>query len=296
MRDGGVEKGRKDRLEDSIVGGNGSRVVSRGRVWRESAGVGGEVVPLGLLSSSEKRSEDVVVELSGSSGSRELEVDDEDGLQDEPPGDELLDGLSEDGLDEGEGREGDPVGEPLLVVGGSRRLESLDGEVSGESVTQNVGYGGSHSEGVEEDGNEKSGDESEEGVGLGNVSLSLEVSSELMLAELLVEGGDLSLHRVGSSLNDRVVENLLSDSLSLNLSSRSSVGSLHLRVLSGVGSLLGSGRVNGGRGGSGRGGGSSRSSGRVDDVRRVGSGSGRVVNGLRVGSLSVIHFELSERC
>lgn len=88
-----------------------------------------------------------------------------------------------------------------------------------------------------------------------------------------------------------MVENLLSNSLSLNLSGRSSVGSLDLSVLSGVGSLLGSGRVDaGGRGGSGGGGRSSRSSGRVDDVRRVGSGSSRVVDGLRVGSLSVIHL------
>jgi len=59
--------------------GNGSRVVSRGRVGRESAGVGGEVVPLDLLSSSEKRSENVIVKLSGSSSSRELEVCEKEG-------------------------------------------------------------------------------------------------------------------------------------------------------------------------------------------------------------------------
>jgi len=38
-----------------------------------------------------------------------LLTDDEDGLENEPPRDELLNGLAEDGLDQGESGERDPV-------------------------------------------------------------------------------------------------------------------------------------------------------------------------------------------
>lgn len=44
-----------------------------------------------------------------------------------------------------------PVSKPLLVVIGARRLDSLDGEVSGEGPTDKVGDGGSEAEHVEED-------------------------------------------------------------------------------------------------------------------------------------------------
>ena len=49
-----------------------------------------------------------------------------------------------------------PVCEPLLVVVLSGRLDSLDGEVSGESPTDKIGDRGGEAEHVEEDQNDGS--------------------------------------------------------------------------------------------------------------------------------------------
>ena len=106
----------------------------------------------------------------------------------------------------------------------------------------------------------------------------------------LVESADLSEDTLLSPLHDGMVQDLLSDSVSLYLSLVGGVGSLDFGVLSSVGGLLrGRGLDSVRRGRCSRGGSRGRRNG-VNNLGSVGSGSSRVVDGLRVGSLSGIHL------
>ena len=113
---------------------------------------------------------------------RELEPEDEDGLERKVPGEVVEDDAEGEGLEEVEEAEDDPVGEPLDVIGMARRLEGLDGEEGGEGPADEVGDG--RREGVDavEDGEEKDG--TEESVALGHLSALLERVQSRVLGEL----------------------------------------------------------------------------------------------------------------
>jgi hypothetical protein len=80
--------------------------------------------------------------------------------------------------------EDDPVSQPLLVVGLSRALESLDTEISGKNPTNQVGQGAGQSEEVEEDQENGGSSKTENTVNFGNTSLSLDVVEDGVLTEL----------------------------------------------------------------------------------------------------------------
>ena len=113
---------------------------------------------------------------------RELEPEDEDGLEGEVPGEVVQHDAERERLREVEEAEDDPVGEPLDVVGVTGRLDGLDGEVGGEDPAEEVGDGGGKGvDGVEDD---DEGDAAEEGVGLRDLGVVLKVGERGVLGEL----------------------------------------------------------------------------------------------------------------
>jgi hypothetical protein len=106
-------------------------------------------------------------------GRGELTPDGEDGLEDKVERDPVEDSSDTHRLDKvktakddlvvslrfAEGLLAYPVGEPLLVVVGSWALESVDREISGQSPTNQVGYGLSEAKHVEEDQDDRAGNQ-----------------------------------------------------------------------------------------------------------------------------------------
>ena len=111
-----------------------------------------------------------------------MQPEDEEGLEREVPGEVVEDDAEGEGLEEVEEAEDDPVGEPLDVVGGTRGLEGLDGEVGGEGPADKIGDGGREGVDAVEDGEEEDG--TEEGVALGHLSALLEGVQDGILGEL----------------------------------------------------------------------------------------------------------------
>lgn len=58
-------------------------------------------------------------------------------------------------LENGNGRADDPVGQPLLIVAGLGRLESLDGEEGRDGVADETRHGRSERKHVEPDADEE---------------------------------------------------------------------------------------------------------------------------------------------
>jgi hypothetical protein len=113
---------------------------------------------------------------------RELEPENEEGLEGEVPWEVVEDNAEGEGLDKGEGTKDDPISQPLNIILRSRGLESLEGQEGGESPTEEVGNGGSERvEGVE---NEEERDRADDDVSLGDLSALLESLQGRIVVEL----------------------------------------------------------------------------------------------------------------
>ncbi len=88
------------------------------------------------------------------------------------------------GLGEVEATKDGPVGEPLLVIVGARRLDGLDGEVSRERPADQVRDGRGQAEHVEEDERDRARAEREHTVRLGHLRLLLDLPQDRVLVEL----------------------------------------------------------------------------------------------------------------
>ena len=114
----------------------------------------------------------------------ELEPEDEDALEGKVPGEVVEDEAEGEALEEGEGAEDGPVGEPLDVILVSGALESLDGEVGGDGPADEIRDGGCKGVDGVEDGKENDG--TEEGVALGHLGALLERVQDGVLGELAI--------------------------------------------------------------------------------------------------------------
>jgi len=93
-----------------------------------------------------------------------------------------------------------PVCEPLSIVDGARREQSVQGVVCRDDKAESVDK--ELSSDVEEDEEEVQGADTEDDVDLGYAGLALEVVEKLVLSELLIELGDVLL---GAILDRHVV-------------------------------------------------------------------------------------------
>ena len=119
---------------------------------------------------------------------RELEPEDEDGLEGEIPGEVVEDDAESEAFREVEEAEDDPVREPLDVIGVARALERLDGEIGGKSPAHEIrDRRRKRVDGVE---NSKQDDGTEESVALGHLSALLEGVQDGILGELAGESCD----------------------------------------------------------------------------------------------------------
>jgi len=206
-------------LQELLVGSLGG-AVGRGGVLGggvpgigRGGGVGGGGVSGALaLEVIDDGLDDGVVESHGAPGGGELEPEDERGLDGEVVRDVVEDGAEGQALDEGEEPEDSPVGEPLGVVILSGGLDGAVGEVGGEGPSDEVGDG--EREGVDEDGGEEEGGGDERAVRLGDLGLGLELVEDRVLAQLLVELGDVLSEALVRLLDGRVGTDLLGSVLS----------------------------------------------------------------------------------
>ena len=115
-------------------------------------------------------------------GGRELEPEDEDGLECVIEGDVVEDDGEGKGLEEVEEAKSDPVGEPLDVILVSGRLDGLEGEVGGESPADEIGDGGS--EGVYEHKQNEQEGRANDAIALGDLCPLLELVQDGVSREL----------------------------------------------------------------------------------------------------------------
>jgi len=162
-----------------------------------------------------KVSEDVGVQDLGTSSSGQEEPDGENGLEDKVQRKPVEDEAEHHRFTEVQGAEDDPVCEPLLVIVGARALNSLDGEVRGQSPSDDVGNRLSEAEHVEEDQDDRGSAESENTVCLWDPGPCLEVSEHGVLAELGIERADLSRDKLVCLLGVRVLKEVLLNLLRL---------------------------------------------------------------------------------
>jgi hypothetical protein len=104
--------------------------------------------------------------------SRELEPQDEHGLESVVPGEVVEENADSEALEEVEETEDNPVGEPLDVISVAGRFEGLDRKVRRQNPTEKVGDRGCET--VESMKNEEQSDTTEEGISLGNLRLLLD--------------------------------------------------------------------------------------------------------------------------
>jgi len=146
---------------------------------------------------------DLVVNGLSALGGRKDEPDGEDSLENvvvrEP-----VDGINQV-LEDREATKHCPVGQPLNIISSLRGLQSLQAEVSGKGPSENVAEEAGAN--VEEDEEGEDAEESDNGVGLRDLSLGLEVVERRVLGQLLVDLGDV------------VVKLVLSGHVGLNLAS-----------------------------------------------------------------------------
>jgi len=133
----------------------------------------------------DNRLNDGVVECLRTLGVRELQPEDEGGLDGEVIGNIVQDEAESHALEEGEETEDGPVGQPLDVVLMTRRLEGAIGEVGWERPSDEVRDG--ESERVDEDGRKEDCAGTESAVSLGHLGLFLELDHDWVSGELLVE-------------------------------------------------------------------------------------------------------------
>jgi len=183
-------------------------------VFLERVGAAGFSLGSGL-DVTESGSDDVDVEDLGTSSSGEHEPDDGKGLEDKVHGDPVEDRSDSEGFSEVQEAEYDPVSEPLLVVVLTRRLDSLDREVSGESPTDQVGYGGGEAKHVEEDQDDGRDGKTEDTVCLGNLRSGFNVTEDRVFVKLSIQRVHLASDDLVGLLDIRVVEEVLLDLLRL---------------------------------------------------------------------------------
>lgn len=115
-------------------------------------------------------------------GVRELEPEDEDGLEREIPGKVVENDAEGEGLEEIEEAKDDPVSQPLDVVIMARGLESLDRQVGGDTPADEVGHGGGECVDAVKDNEETNC--ANECVALGNLCPLFELDKSGVLGEL----------------------------------------------------------------------------------------------------------------
>lgn len=114
--------------------------------------------------------------------SRELEPEDEEGLEGEVPGEIVEENAEGERLDKGESTKDDPISQPLDVIIMSLGFEGLEGQVGGEGPTKEVRNGCSERvEGVEK---EEETDGADDHVRLGNLSAFLQGLQHRVAVEL----------------------------------------------------------------------------------------------------------------
>ena len=112
----------------------------------------------------------------------ELQPEDENGLEGEIPGEVVEDNAEREALEEVEETKDDPVGEPLDVVMGRGRLDSLEREVGRKTPSDEIRNGGS--EGVKRVENDDEDETTNNSVSLGDLSALFEVVEDRVLGEL----------------------------------------------------------------------------------------------------------------
>ena len=122
--------------------------------------------------------------------SRELEPEDEYGLESVIPGNIVEHQSQCDTLGESEEPKDDPVSQPLDIIIASGRLDSLDRKISRKQPSNEIGNGwGESVDGVE---NSKEDDTTNECVTLWNLSTLFEIVEDGILGELCNERGRVS--------------------------------------------------------------------------------------------------------
>ena len=119
---------------------------------------------------------------------RELEPEDEDSLEGEIPGEVVENDAEREAFNEVEEPEDDPVGQPLDIILDARRLESLEGEVGGESPADEVAHW--RSKRVDEKEQTEKDDSANGGVGFGNLSALLKGVHDWIFRELCASRED----------------------------------------------------------------------------------------------------------
>jgi len=110
--------------------------VAGGGLGGGGLGVGSDN-PLLVKTLEERLHNGTISDLSTSEG-RELEPENEEGLEGEVPWEVVEDDAEGKGLDKVEETEDDPVSQPLNIILRSRGLEGLEGQVGGKSPTEEV--------------------------------------------------------------------------------------------------------------------------------------------------------------
>lgn len=156
-------------------------------------------------------SEEVEVENLSTSGGREHEPDGEKGLENKVHRNPVENRPQTHGLDEVKRTKDDPIGQPLLVIVGLRRLNGQDGKVSGESPADKVGDGLGKAKHIEEDEKDRGETKSDDTIGLGDLCLLLKLTEDGVLVKLGIESRDLAVGNVENLLSVRVIEEVVLD-------------------------------------------------------------------------------------
>jgi len=97
-------------------------------------------------------------------------------------------------LKQGQEREDNPVSQPLSIIGLARGEQGLERVITGYQETGEVGE--ELSTNVEEDEEKVGADETEEGIDLRDIGLSLEVAESWVFRQFFVDLGDVLLSTV----------------------------------------------------------------------------------------------------
>lgn len=132
--------------------------------------------------------------------SRELEPEDEDGLEGEIPGEVVEHETKGKGLCEVEEAEDDPVREPLDVVLSTWRFDGLEGKIGREGPADEIAHG--RGEGVDEEKKAEKSDTANGNIRLGHLCALLEGGEDWVLGKLREITGHISAHSMRVSRQD----------------------------------------------------------------------------------------------
>jgi hypothetical protein len=148
-----------------------------------SGGVGSALGLLGVV--DHHWAQDAEIEGASTASLRELEPENEEGLEGIVEWKVIENWSQGDGFEEVEETEDDPVCEPLDIIFVTRAFDSLEGEISGKSPANEVGNW--RSECVDEDEKGENEDASKDKEGLGDLGAGFEIVKDRVLVQLLVE-------------------------------------------------------------------------------------------------------------